>query len=80
VSVAKKIHPTCSRIVELLRQERERQKLSKYALAQRSGISQSMIGRIESGARIPTLDTLLHLVDALKVDLSDLVKRANNAR
>ena len=35
------------RIVRLLRDERERRGLSKYAVEQRSGISQQMIGYVE---------------------------------
>ncbi len=79
VSVGKKLHPTCERIIELLQEERERQKISKYAIAQRSGISQSMIGRVESGTRIPTLDTVLRMADALETDFGDLVKQATKA-
>jgi transcriptional regulator with XRE-family HTH domain len=78
VSIGKKVHPTCARIVALVQQERERQKLSKYVIAQRSGLSQSMIGRVESGTCIPSLDTILRLADALKLDFAALVKRADS--
>jgi transcriptional regulator with XRE-family HTH domain len=79
VSIGKTVHPACERIVKLLRKERERLKISKYALAQRSGLSQSMIGRVESGTRIPTLDTVLRMADAMDLNLADLVRQATTA-
>ena len=79
VSIDKTVHPTCGRIVKLLQKERERLKISKYSLAQRSGLSQSMIGRVESGTRIPTLDTVLRIADALEVDFADLTRQAVGA-
>lgn len=79
MSIGKTVHPVCERIVGLLKKERERLNVSKYALAQRSGLSQSMIGRVETGTRIPTLDTILRLADALELNFADLVKKASVA-
>lgn len=76
VSFSKTIHPGCERIIRFLQKERERQKISKYELAKRSGISQSMIGRVESGARIPTLDIVLKMADALGLNFAVIVERA----
>ena len=80
MSVGKSLHPLCSEIVKLLHKERERQKLSKYAVAQRSGLSQSMIARVERGTRIPTLDTVLRMADALDVDFAQIVVRAKRSQ
>ena len=66
----------CARIVELLREERERLGLSKYAIEQRSGVSQQMVGYIERGLRSPSLEIALRLASALEVDLGDVIKRA----
>ncbi len=63
-------------VVRLLREERERQRLSMNALAERSGLSQSMISLVERDLRNPTLDTLLRMADVLEVDLGTLIKRA----
>ncbi len=46
------------------------------ALAERSGLSQSMISLVERDLRNPTLDTLLRMADVLEVDLGTLIKRA----
>ncbi|MFN7141103.1 MAG: helix-turn-helix domain-containing protein, partial [Limisphaerales bacterium] len=49
---------------------------SKYVVAKRSGLSQSMIARVERGTRIPTLDTILRIADALEVDFARIVIEA----
>jgi transcriptional regulator with XRE-family HTH domain len=46
-------------------------------LAEKSGLSQSMISLLERGMRSPTLDTLLRVAIALDVDLSELLKKAS---
>ena len=61
----------CERIVRLLREERARQGMSKYAVEQRAGISQQMVGYVERGLRKPSLETALKIADALGLDLAD---------
>jgi transcriptional regulator with XRE-family HTH domain len=63
-------------IVRLLRQERERRKLSKYAVAKRSGVSQSMLSLVERGLRNPTMELMLRIADGIGTDLPKLVKKA----
>jgi DNA-binding XRE family transcriptional regulator len=69
----------CERIIRLLREERKRQGLSKYAVEQRAGISQQMVGYVERGLRKPSLETILRMADGLGVDLSDIIKQARKA-
>ena len=64
------------RIVRLLRDERIRQGLSKYAVEQRSGISQQMVGYVERGLRRPSLETALRMADGIGVDLSLIIRKA----
>lgn len=64
------------RVIQLLTEERERRKVTKYALAQKSGVSPQMIGYIEKGERNPTLEIVCRLAVALEVDLSKLVWKA----
>ena len=64
------------RIVRILKEERQRQGLSKYAVEQRCGLSQQMIGYVERGLRKPSLETALRLADGVGVDLADVIKRA----
>jgi transcriptional regulator with XRE-family HTH domain len=69
-------HAVCVQIVRLLREERERQGFSKYALAERSGLSEQMIGYVERGMRQPSLETVVRMAAGLEVDLGNLIKRA----
>jgi transcriptional regulator with XRE-family HTH domain len=66
----------CSQVARLLREERERQKLSMTVLAERAGLSQQSISYIERGMRIPNLDTLLRIAGVLKIDLGGVIKQA----
>lgn len=64
------------RVIQLLAKERETRKVTKYSLAQKSGVSPQMIGYIEKGERNPTLEIVCRLAVALEVDLSKLVRKA----
>ena len=68
-----------AQVARFLREERERQNLSMTVVAERAGLSQQSVSYIEREMRVPNLDTLLRLADVLKIDLSDLIKRACNA-
>jgi transcriptional regulator with XRE-family HTH domain len=69
----------CTEVVKLLQAAREGREWSKYEIARRSGVSQSMLGRVERGLRNPTLETVLKLAIALEVDLGDIIKTAERA-
>lgn len=56
-----------------IRQLRADQRLSLDALAQRSGISRSMLSEIERDAKSPTLRTLSQLASGLGVTISELL-------
>lgn len=70
----------CERIVELLKEERKRQGLSKYAVEQRCGLSQQMIGYVERGLRKPSLETALRFADGLGIHLEDVMRQARGRR
>ncbi len=53
----------------LLRQTRKAQGLSASALAARAGISRNTLGALEAGRGNVELNTLLALLDSLKLDL-----------
>jgi transcriptional regulator with XRE-family HTH domain len=63
-------------VISLLRQERERRKLSKYFVAQESGLSPQMIAYVENGDRNPTLETVLRMAAALELDLAEVITQA----
>lgn len=63
-------------MVELLHAERVRRKLSKYALAQKSGLAQQTIGYLERGKRRPAFDTILQFAAGLDLDLAEVITKA----
>ena len=65
-----------ARLIELIQAERLRQKLSLNEVATRSGLSHTMVMRVEKRERVPTIDTLLRIADALQIDLGSMLKRA----
>jgi transcriptional regulator with XRE-family HTH domain len=66
----------CSQVARLLREEREKRKMSMTTLARRAGLSQAMISFIEHEIRNPSLDTLLRVAQVLEINLGELVQRA----
>ncbi len=65
-----------SNLIQALRQERLDQKLSMTAVAERAGLHVSMISLVEREMRKPTLDALLRIAEALKIDLWLLLQTA----
>lgn len=74
--VKRKAQSICVKAIVLLKEERERRKLSKYFVAQESGLSPQMIGYVEAGERNPTLETVLRMAEAMDVNFEDIIKRA----
>ena len=65
--------------VRLLVKERKRLKISGNLLAEKAGLSQSLISTLETNPWNPTLDTLLRIADALGVDLGRIVTKARKS-
>jgi transcriptional regulator with XRE-family HTH domain len=76
VSKATEREAVIGRLMELLREERLRRKLSLNEVAARSGLSHTMVSRVEKRERLPTIDTLLRITGALEVDLGKLLGKA----
>ena len=77
-SAAKKeASPTLeSFIAEELSKARQRAQLSQREVAARAGLTQAAISRLESGDRLPRLETLLALAEATDHVLELRLKRA----
>jgi transcriptional regulator with XRE-family HTH domain len=63
-------------VVRLLTAERKRQGVSGNALAEKTGLSQSLISTLETNPWNPTLDTLLRIGEALQIDTGEIIKQA----
>ena len=66
----------CEEVVRLLQQERESAGLSRYAVAQRCGVSESMLSLVERGLRNPSMEMMLRMADGIGADLPALLKQA----
>lgn len=66
----------CQKVAAQLQAERERQGMSMTVLGERAGLSQQSVSYIERGLRIPNLDTLFRIADALGVELSAVIAKA----
>jgi transcriptional regulator with XRE-family HTH domain len=62
------------RFAENLLRLRQRRKLSQEELASRAAINRSQISLMESGKRLPRLDTLIKLASALEVEIPRLTE------
>ena len=67
----------CDEIVRLLQEERQKRKLTNYAVSQLSGVSESMLSLVERGLRNPTLELTLRIADGIGADLPALIKKAS---
>lgn len=66
----------CAEIAKIFRQERDRRELSVYAVSKKSGLTQQAIAFVEKDERVPSLETALHIADAIGLKLEDVIKRA----
>jgi len=48
-------------------------------VAERAGLSQQMVSYVERGMRTPTLETLLRIAAAIKIDLPSVIERAQRS-
>ncbi len=66
-------------LVTAIREERLQQNLSFSEIASRAGLDRTMIMRVEKRERLPTVDTLLRIADALGIKLSSVLAAAEEA-
>ena len=66
-------------MIRMLRQERERRGLSMNEVAQRAGLSHSIVSLVERDLRNPSLDTLLRIAEVLNRDLGKIISRARRS-
>jgi transcriptional regulator with XRE-family HTH domain len=63
-------------VVKLLMEERKRRGISGNALAERAGLSQSLISSLETNPWNPTLATLLRIGEVLEIDVGEVISKA----
>ena len=71
------IETFCEKIGKNIKKIREQRHLTQEALAEKSGISQDFLGKIEVCINRPGLKTIFKLSKALEVEPSELLKFDN---
>ena len=66
----------CAEIIRLLREEREKRKITNYMVSRKSGVSESMLSLVDRGLRNPSMEIMLRIADAAEADLPALIKKA----
>jgi ribosome-binding protein aMBF1 (putative translation factor) len=66
----------CSRVVKILKEEREKRGLSMNLVAERAGLSQQMVSYVERNLRNPTLETFLRISAAIGIDPVEILRRS----
>lgn len=56
-------------VIEIIKEERKRQGLSQYRLAQMCGITREMVNNLEKGKNSPTLRTIAAMLQALGLEM-----------
>jgi ribosome-binding protein aMBF1 (putative translation factor) len=81
---ARKVFTHASVFASALMQARKASGMTQSALAEKSGVQQADISRMENGSMIPTLNTFMNLMDALGVTVTlkigDKPTRKNSGR
>ncbi|MBI5242858.1 MAG: helix-turn-helix transcriptional regulator [Elusimicrobia bacterium] len=57
-------------IIKKIKDFRHKLKISQIQLAEKAGLSQQHISKIESGQTLPNLQTLFRILDALGLDIA----------
>lgn len=58
-----------------IRHQRQKRKMTQTELAQKIGVRQAAISEYESGEKIPGVENLIRLADALHCSLDELCER-----
>jgi len=68
VEYEKEINTQIIHVIQRLKEERERMKISQIDLSFKAGLSQNIVNYIEAGKRTPNLHTILSICKALEIN------------
>lgn len=77
---AMRIDPDAERFGAILKHLREQRGWTRRKLAQRAGLTPTYVGILEYGGNIPSLPTVLELLEVLGADIADVMRRLAAAR
>jgi transcriptional regulator with XRE-family HTH domain len=73
-------HPDAVRFGAIVRRLREQRGWTKQKLAMRAGITPQYLALVELGHNLPTLVTVLELIEVLGADTADVMRELTAAR
>jgi len=74
------INAQIKHIIQRMREEREKQRISQMELSLKAGLSQNQINYIETGKRTPNLHTILNICQALEINPAILFEASSTDR
>jgi transcriptional regulator with XRE-family HTH domain len=66
--------PDADRFGQVIRKHRERLGWTKKKLAQRAGLTPQYVGIVEDGGNVPSLATVLELLEVLGADAGEVMR------
>ena len=72
--------PDAVRFGAILRRLREQRGWTKQKFAQRSGLTPSYVAILEEGGNVPSLSTVLELLEVLGADAAEVIRELATAR
>jgi transcriptional regulator with XRE-family HTH domain len=61
----------------LIRKYRKERRLTLKTVAERAGVSEGFLSQVENAVSSPSVDTLIHICDAIGIQAGDLVNQIN---
>jgi transcriptional regulator with XRE-family HTH domain len=72
--------PDAVRFGAILRRLREQRGWTRKKLATRAGLTPAYVGIVEQGGNVPSLSTVLELVEVLGADIAEIMRELAAAR
>jgi len=74
-NISPEVDIMCQRLIDQLKDEREKQDISTYRLSEKTGILQGNITRMETYEAYPGLATVMKILNALGMDFKIVSKK-----
>lgn len=62
----------------MIRRSRKERKLTLKAVAEKAGVSEGFLSQVENDSKSPSVDTLLHICNAMSVNVGDVLNKLQN--
>ena len=77
---ARRYNADADRFGAILRQLREQRGWTRQKLAQRAGMTPTYVGILEQGGNVPSITSVLELIEVLGGDIGDVMRQLAAAR